>query len=112
MATGEDMHHNGCTGLTKKSFISIEKRIGQWWWDFLKDSIKEDGTAEKAIAKGTYHQGVLSVLLKALPPVCMEYTAQGECRVANIARGEAECYICLETLTKCCIFHTNKAAVL
>ena len=27
----------------------------------------------------------------------------------NIARGEAECYICHETLTKCCIFHTNKA---
>ena len=41
----------------------------------------------------------------------MEYTAQGESRVANIARGEAECYICHETLTKCCIFHTNKAAV-
>ena len=29
------------------------------------------------------------VLLKALPPVCMKYTAQGESRVANIARGEA-----------------------
>ena len=25
------------------------------------------------------------VLLKALPPVCMKYTAQGESRVANIA---------------------------
>ena len=25
------------------------------------------------------------VLLKALPPVCMKYTAQGEDRVANIA---------------------------
>ena len=54
----------------------------------------------------------LYVLLKALPPVCMKYTARGESRVANIARGEAECYICHETLTKCCIFHTNKAAVL
>ena len=40
------------------------------------------------------------VLLKALPPVCMKYTARGESRVANIARGEAECYICHETLTK------------
>ena len=30
------------------------------------------------------------VLLKALPPVCMKYTARGESRVANIARGEAE----------------------
>ena len=27
--------------------------------------------------------------------------------MANIARGEAECYICHETLTKSCIFHTN-----
>ena len=36
----------------------------------------------------------LYVLLKALPPVCMKYTARNESRVANIARGEAECYIC------------------
>ena len=33
----------------------------------------------------------------------MKYTARGESRVANIARGEAKCYICLETLTKSCI---------
>ena len=33
------------------------------------------------------------VLLKALPPVCMKYTARDESRVANIARGEAKCYI-------------------
>ena len=39
------------------------------------------------------------VLLKALPPVCMKYTARGESRVANIVRGEAKCYICHETLT-------------
>ena len=51
------------------------------------------------------------VLLKALPPVCMVYTAQGESQVANIARGEAECYICHETLTKSCIYHTNEMAV-
>ena len=31
------------------------------------------------------------LLLKALPPVCMKYTARDESRVANIARGEAEC---------------------
>ena len=43
------------------------------------------------------------VLLKALLPVCMKYTARGESRVATIARGEAECYICHETLTKSCI---------
>ena len=34
------------------------------------------------------------ILLKALPPACMKYTARGESRVANIARGKAECYIC------------------
>ena len=44
----------------------------------------------------------LYVLLKALPSVCMKYTARGENQVANIARGEAECYICHETLTKSC----------
>ena len=38
---------------------------------------------------------VLYVLLKALPPVCMKYTARGESRVANIARHK--------TLTKSCI---------
>ena len=55
---------------------------------------------------------MIYVLLKALLPVCMKYTARGESRVVNIAQDEAECYICHETLTKSCIFHTNKAAVL
>ena len=36
----------------------------------------------------------LYVLLKALPPVCMKYTARDESGVANIAQGEAKCYIC------------------
>ena len=48
-----------------------------------------------------YHQ--LYVLLKALSLVCMKYTAPGDSRVTNIARGEAKCYICHETLTKSCI---------
>ena len=38
-----------------------------------------------------------------MSPVFMKYTAQGESRVANITGGEAECYICHETLTKSCI---------
>ena len=46
---------------------------------------------------------VQSVLLKALPPVCMKYTTRGESRVVNIAQGKAECYICHKTLTKSCI---------
>ena len=52
------------------------------------------------------------VLLKALPPVCMKYTARDESQVANIARGEAECYICHKTLSSRAVyFHTNKVAV-
>ena len=46
---------------------------------------------------------VLYVLLIALPPVCMKYIAQDDSRVANIARGEAECYICHKTLINSCI---------
>ena len=49
------------------------------------------------------------VLLKALPPVCMKYTAQDESRVANIARGEAECYIYHETLIKSCILSYKRS---
>ena len=45
----------------------------------------------------------LEVLLKALPPVCMKYTTRDESRVTNIARGEAQCYICHKTLIKSCI---------
>ena len=51
------------------------------------------------------------VLLNKLLPVYMKYTACGDSQVANIAQGEAECYICHETLIKRCIFYTNKAAV-
>ena len=43
------------------------------------------------------------VLLIALPPVCMKYTARDESRVANIAQDEAKCYICHKTLIKSCI---------
>ena len=49
------------------------------------------------------------VLLKALLPVCMKYTAQDESRVTNIARGKAECYICHETLINSCILLYNRS---
>ena len=49
------------------------------------------------------HNTIPYVLLKALPPVCMKYTARDESQVANIAQGEAECYICHEILIKRCI---------
>ena len=38
------------------------------------------------------------MLLKALPPVCIKYTARGESQVANIAQDKMECYICHDTL--------------
>ena len=39
----------------------------------------------------------------------MKYTAQDESRVANIARGEAECYICHKTLIKSCILSYKRS---
>ena len=45
------------------------------------------------------------ILLKALPPVCMVYTARGESQVANIALGFALCYICHETLLYHCTIY-------
>ena len=45
----------------------------------------------------------------ALSPVCMKYTVQGESRVANIAQGEAWCYICHETLIKSCILSYKRS---
>ena len=55
----------------------------------------------------------LDVLLKALPPDCMKYTARGESRVADIARGETECYIFVTRLSSRAVyFYTNEVAVL
>ena len=39
----------------------------------------------------------------------MKYTARGESQVTNIARGEAECYICHEALTKSCILSYKRS---
>ena len=43
----------------------------------------------------------------------MKYTAQGESRVANIARGKAKCYnaIFVTRLIKSYIFYTNQVVV-
>ena len=42
------------------------------------------------------------VLLKALPLVCMKYIAQGESRVANIARdSHQELYTFIQTKWQC-----------
>ena len=47
-------------------------------------------------------------IVKVPPCVFMEITEQGVCQEANTARGKAEYCVCLETLSECCIFHTNK----
>ena len=39
----------------------------------------------------------------------MKYTARDESQVANIARGEAKCYICHETLIKSCILSYKRS---
>ena len=49
------------------------------------------------------------VLLQALLLVCMKYTVQDESQLANIAQGEAECYICHETLIKSCILSYKRS---
>ena len=53
----------GIPSLTKKGFMTIEKRIGQWWWDLFEESMKQAGDEEKAIAitNGRYHQGVPAI---------------------------------------------------
>ena len=59
----ESMAVLGVPSLSKKAFMSTEKRIGIWWWDFLKESIKQAGEEEKVIAiyKGYYHQGISAI---------------------------------------------------
>ena len=39
----------------------------------------------------------------------MKRQHEGACQETNMVQGEAECYICLETLPKCCIFNTARA---
>ena len=39
----------------------------------------------------------------------MKYTARDESQVANIAQGEAECYICHKTLIKSCILSYKRS---
>ena len=55
---------NGCAkcvpSLTKKAFITIEKRIGQWWWALFEESMQQADAEEKAItiSNEKYHQGI------------------------------------------------------
>ena len=53
------------------------------------------------------------VFLKALPPVCMKYTAQGESPLASIAQGKAASAIFVMRLSpRAGYFNKNEVAVL
>ena len=45
----ESMALLGVPSLTTKAFITIEKRIGQWWWALFEESMQQDGAEEKAL---------------------------------------------------------------
>ena len=46
-----------------KNFMASERKIGEWWWALLKESIKLAGEEEKAIAiaQNRYHQGIPAI---------------------------------------------------
>ena len=49
--------------MSKKAFIAAERRIGEWWWKCLDDSMKSAGELERAIAisRNRYHQGIPAI---------------------------------------------------
>ena len=59
----ESMAVLGVPSLTKKAFMTIEKRIGQWWWALFEESMQQAGAEEKAIAISNerYHQGIPAI---------------------------------------------------
>ena len=70
MATGgrhapltETMSVLGIPCMTKKSFMSTEKAIGEWWWDSLQKSMNEAAKEEKqrAIERGSFHEGIPAI---------------------------------------------------
>ena len=50
----------GVPVMTKKSFVSTERQIGEWWAKELDESMKTAAEEERrlAIQRGDYHQGV------------------------------------------------------
>ena len=49
--------------MSKKAFIAAERRIAEWWWKCLDDSMKSAGELERAIAvsRNRYHQGIPAI---------------------------------------------------
>ena len=61
----ETMSVLGLPTMTKKSFMATERRIGEWWWNHLQESMKSAGEMEKtiAISQNRYHQGVPAIMV-------------------------------------------------
>ena len=93
--------HN-CEGI-HIIFWHLRRGLHQEW---KERKVKRNGILDVVSLKHN-----LLVLLKAMLPVCIVYTAQGESQVANIAWGNAKCYI-LSWDSHLVIYHTNEAAVL
>lgn len=53
----------GVPVMTKASFISSERQIGEWWKEKLVESMAEAGREEKRLAeeRGDYHEGVPAI---------------------------------------------------
>ena len=54
----------------------------------------------------------MECIIKALPPVCMKYTARGESRVANIAQAKQSAIFVTRLSPRAVYFHTKEVAVL
>lgn len=70
MATGGGHSHLeetlsvlGVPVMSKATFISTERDIGQWWSEKLRESMVEAGKEEKRLAeeRGSYHEGVPAI---------------------------------------------------
>ena len=59
----ESMAYLGVPVMTKRTFISTERNIGEWWRERLQQSMKEAGELERqlAIDRGEYHEGVPAI---------------------------------------------------
>ena len=59
----ESLAYIGVPVMTKKSFTSTERTIGEWWRDRLQQSMIEAGREEREIAieRGDFHEGVPAI---------------------------------------------------
>lgn len=59
----ETMSLVGVPVMTKMSFISTERDVGEWWKQELQESMAEAGREEKwlAVERKQYHEGVPAI---------------------------------------------------